>query len=74
MYLRKLEREPGDYGVIAYIVADVPAKHASDGSNGDVLVAVAVDGSIETVYFRRKSQDMSASFFGAERVEDWRSE
>jgi hypothetical protein len=70
---RTLEGIQGELGTVAYIVADVEAKVADDGSNGDTLVAVAVDGSVETVYFRRSTQDMSARFFGAERVEDWRA-
>lgn len=68
-----LEAWEGERGTVAYIVMDLP-RHtlADDGSNGDVLVVVAVEGSVETVYFRRSSQDMSAQFFGASRVVDTR--
>lgn len=69
-----LERASGDIGTVAYMLANVAPKVADDGSNGDILIAVAVDGSVETVYFRRSTHDMSAAFFGADRVVDWRHE
>lgn len=64
-----LERTPGEQGVVAYIAAtlDTPVR-SDDGSNGDTVVVIAVDGSVETVYFRRSTQDMSAAFFGARKV------
>lgn len=62
---------PGEPGVVAYIVDRYPeAVSAPDGSNGDTLVVVAVDGSVETVFWRRSTQDMSAAFFGAAAVVD----
>ena len=66
-----LESIPGEPGTIAYLVGRTAGKvHADDGSNGDLVFAVAIDGSVETVYFRRASQDCSASFFGARKVVD----
>lgn len=76
-----LEGVQGETGVVAYIVGTVPAYGSKpDGStpgwwvdsNGDTIVAVAHDGSVETVFYRRSSQDMSASFFGARKVVDMR--
>ena len=70
-YVDLLERLAGEPGTIAYILGRIKGKvHTPDGSNGDVVVAVAIDGSVETVYFRRATQDMSAEFFGARRVVD----
>ena len=65
-----LEKVMGEQGTVAYIVQFIDRVHfeADDGSNGDVVVAIAVDGSVETVYFRRSSQDMSPEFFGAGKV------
>jgi len=69
LLIERLERIYGEPGTVAYIVGILPAKmSAADGSNGDVVVAVAIDGSVETIYFRRASQDMSAEFFGARKV------
>lgn len=69
-----LERITGEPGAIAYIVGDLPHKaHTADGSNGELVIAVAIDGSVETVFFRRASQDISATFFGARRVVDLRT-
>lgn len=71
MMLRMLEAWPGEQGTVAYIVGRLPGKAESpDGSNGDTIVAVAVEGSVETIYFRRSTQDMTAGFFGASRVVD----
>lgn len=68
-----LERQPGEQGTVAYLLADLPAGiHVRDGSNGDILVGIAVEGAVETVYFRRQKQDMSARFFGARKVVDMR--
>lgn len=70
---RLLESVTGAPGTVAYIVGAMTGKASTpDGSNGDLIVAVAIDGSVETVYYRRSSQDMSAGFFGAERVVDMR--
>lgn len=69
-----LEVTPGQAGTVAYVLLDLPAYMvAPDGSNGDTLIAVAVDGSVETIYYRRGEQDMSPGYFGASRVEDLRA-
>jgi hypothetical protein len=66
--LDSLERVPGVPGTIAFVFEAQQFMVADDGSNGDTIVAIAVDGSVETVYFRRSTQDMSAEFFGADKV------
>jgi hypothetical protein len=69
-----LEAISGEPGTVAYIVGELTGKaHTPDGSNGELVVAVAVDGSVETVFFRRASQDITAAFFGARRVVDLRT-
>lgn len=77
---RILDGTQGEQGTIAYIVGGVP-DHATApiptgmwwlDSNGEMLVAVAHEGSVETVFYRRAAQDMSASFFGASKVVDMR--
>lgn len=65
---RDLEQVVGEPGIIAYIMPGTGWMEADDGSNGDTVVVIAVDGSVETVYFRRSSQDMSPGFFGADKV------
>jgi hypothetical protein len=71
--LERLEGIMGQPGTIAYIVGDLPYKaQAKDGSNGELVIAVAVEGSVETVYFRRATQDISPEFFGAQWVFDLR--
>jgi len=67
-----LETWDGERGIVAYILADVPPTAAEDGSNGDLLVIVANEGSIETAYFRRSEQDISPAYFGASKVVDRR--
>ena len=68
-----LETYDGERGVVAYILADLhPPVQADDGSNGDLLVVVVNDGSVETVYFRRHEQDTSPAYFGARKVVDMR--
>jgi hypothetical protein len=68
-----LESVAGGPGTVAYVLGQLPGKASTtDGSNGDMIVAVAVDGSVETVFYRRSSQDMSADFFGASEVVDMR--
>lgn len=72
----------GEGGTVAYIVGEVPASMVKpepkadpqwySKSNGGLVIAVAVDGSIETVYFRRASQDNTAGFFGARALVDMR--
>lgn len=77
---RVLDGHKGEQGVVAYIVGNVPAPGTPPelrpawwlDSNGDTLIAVANEGSVETVFFRRASQDMSAGFFGARKVVDLR--
>jgi uncharacterized protein with NRDE domain len=69
-----LETHNGEQGTVAYILGTLPGKaKAADGSNGDVVVAVAVEGSVETVYYRRSTQDLSPEFFGARKVTDLRA-
>lgn len=65
----RLEAVPGRPGTVAYLAArlDKPVD-TGDGSNGDLVFAVAVDGSVDTVYLRRKEQDCTARFFGAREV------
>jgi hypothetical protein len=59
-----LEEWPGERGTVVYLLAD--------RVNG-IVVAVAVDGSVETVYLRRPEQDMSTESFGlARKVVDLR--
>ena len=73
LLIERLERIYGEQGTVAYIVAALPSKaYAKDGSNGELVIAVAVEGSVETVYFRRATQDMSPGFFGARKVVDLR--
>lgn len=69
-----LEGIIGETGTVAYLVGELPGKmRTPDGSNGELVFAVAIDGSIETVYFRRASQDCSPAFFGARKVVDLRT-
>lgn len=65
----RLEAVPGEQGTVAYLVArlDKPVD-TGDGSNGDLVFAVAVDGSVDTIYLRRKEQDITARYFGARKV------
>lgn len=75
-----LDGTAGELGTVAYIAGTVPVDAKApvpegrwwEDSNGDVVVAVARDGSVETVFYRRSTQDMSASFFGARKVVDLR--
>ena len=61
-----LEERPGERGTVAYLL---------DDQHGCTVVAIAVDGSIETVYLRRPEQDMRASAFGlAHKVIDMRGD
>lgn len=77
---RILDGQQGEAGVIAYVVGHVPEPAGPplidtrwwERSNGDLLVAVANEGSVETVFFRRAEQDMSARYFGARKVVDLR--
>lgn len=67
-----LEAEYGVPGTVAYIAARLKSPvMCEDGSNGDTLIAVAVEGSVETIMFRRSSnQSMDAHHFGARKVVD----
>jgi hypothetical protein len=65
----RLEAMPGEPGTVAYLAAVLDkAWDTGDGSNGDLVFAVAVDGSVDTIYLRRKSQDCTARYFGARKV------
>jgi hypothetical protein len=64
----QLEQMRGEPGHVAYVFEAQRFMVADDGSNGNTIVAIAVDGSIETVYFRRSDQDMSPEFFGGRKV------
>jgi len=66
--LFSLEKTPGEPGTVAYVYPLGFELRADDGSNGDLLVVIAVDGSVETIYFRRSSQDISPEYFGARKV------
>lgn len=49
-----LERLAGEMGNVAIEVATLPeVGYADDGSNGDRVVVIARDGSVETVMLRR---------------------
>lgn len=62
--VRMLEALPGQPGSVAYMVAD--------SANGNIVIAVAIDGSVETIYFRRPTQDFSSVWFGSSKVVDLR--
>jgi hypothetical protein len=66
--LDQLEAMPGELGTVAYYWQLGQTRQSLDGSNGNLLVVIAVDGSVDTVYLRRSTQDMSPSFFGADKV------
>lgn len=59
----ELEARTGEVGTVAYLLGSIA---------GEVIVAVAVDGSVETVYFRRETQDLTPVWFGASKVVDLR--
>jgi hypothetical protein len=72
-FVAALEAIPGEPGTIAYIMGELTGKaHTPDGSNGELVIAVAIDGSVETLFFRRATQDITAGFFGARKVMDLR--
>lgn len=71
-YVYVLEQMSGQVGRVAYLLADLPYVADEAGSRGDVIVAIAIEGSVETVYFRRHDQDMSAEWFGVDEVIDLR--
>lgn len=58
----------GKPGVIAYIAGTLYVDAVAGVRGTHVIVAVAQDGSVETVYFRRMGQDLSAAYFGASEV------
>lgn len=73
MIVSELEALPGERGTVAYVLADMDDRaYAPDGSNGELLVVLVVDGSVETVYYRRHEQDMDPAYFGAHKVVDLR--
>jgi hypothetical protein len=73
LLIEQLEDIIGETGTFAYIMGELPGKaRSADGSNGELVIAVAVDGSVETLFFRRASQDNSPAFFGARAVIDRR--
>lgn len=76
-----LESVAGEPGAVAYIVCNAPDYAGKPStsepgwwytSNGDTIVALAREGSVETVFFRRSTQDMSPAFFGVRKVVDMR--
>lgn len=69
-----LERMSGQVGHVAYLLEDLPTVVTEAGSNGDVVVAIAIEGSVETIYFRRRDQDMSPEWFGVSEVIDLRED
>jgi uncharacterized protein with NRDE domain len=64
----RLEAMPGQAGVRVYLTLLGADLAAPDGSNGDILVAIAGDGSVDTVYLRRRGQRLDAGYFGARSV------
>lgn len=68
--IQRLEDNPGyQYTVVFVLHRDLNVV-CDDGSNGDTLLAVAVEGTVETVYFRRGEQTYDPRHFGAQRVID----
>lgn len=63
-----LEAVPGEPGKVVYYRHLGESRSARDGSNGDVIVAVALNGSVDTVFLRRSSQDMGEGHFGARKT------
>lgn len=68
----KLDSTVGEDGVVAYVAARLSTPVlCEDGSNGDTIVVIAVDGSVETVMFRRSwNQTLAAHHFGARKLID----
>lgn len=66
--VRRLEPIVGEPDTVLYVDGPFPYVQAPDGSNGDMIVAVAVDGSVDTVYLRRSSQTLDPAHFGARKV------
>lgn len=66
-----LEARPGLAGHVAIEVAREPAYTAGkDGSNGDQVIVIARDGSVETVMLRRSwNQPFTPSALGVDTVE-----
>lgn len=63
-----LEARPGEPGTVVYYWQLGGTRQALDGSNGNLLVAIAVDGSVDTVYLRRATQTLDPAHFGARKV------
>lgn len=52
--IERLESTPGEPGTIAVELVRFPSPVVNEtGSNGDMLVAIVVDGSVETIMLRR---------------------
>jgi hypothetical protein len=62
----------GEAGTVAYLMLN--RNLFSMEPKRQVLVAIAVDGSVDTIYWRRATQDLSPEFFGARKVIDMRAE
>jgi hypothetical protein len=76
----RLEAAPGSPGLVAFIVDRHPGEHRGDlrrnvaerASNGDTVVAIARDGEVTTVYYRRSwDQTLTAHGLGVGRVVRW---
>lgn len=67
--IRELEHSRAPEGSEARIVRRT--SYMTDGqSNGDVVVAIIVDGEVRTVYFRRSTQTFTPEAFRVERIVD----
>lgn len=73
--IRRLEAMPGALGDVAIeVYRQISVKRMTDTlpdmSNGDQIIVIARDGSIETVMLRRSwNQPFTASALGVDRVE-----
>lgn len=70
--IAELEAAPWPHGSEARIIrrGNGPKDRRWGLSNGNVLVAIIVAGLVRTVMWRREGQDMTAEFFGVDRVTD----
>jgi hypothetical protein len=68
--IEALEASPGYRYTVVIVLARGLAIVSPDGSNGDTLIAIAVDGSVDTIYARRSEQTLDPRHFGADRVID----
>lgn len=69
--IARFEAATGEIGAVAIEVARFdPPKRLSDGSNGDMLVVIVRDGSVETVMLRRSwNQPFTAEALGVDRTQ-----